>query len=136
MNNISRLLKEPEWEKKFSERERKEIDFCCEYVDTYNHGTDGHLVRTIVARMAVLLDMMEDGIVPDVETDPESDAEVEKEDNNAQQGLAKLADGDCTCSDNPNDGLRRCDTCEAAGILNEIGEIARDGLKEINEQQR
>lgn len=63
MNNISRLLENPEWEKKFSERERKEIDFCCEYAETYNHGTDGHLVRTIVAKMVVILDMMEDNII-------------------------------------------------------------------------
>ncbi len=56
--------------------------------------------------------------------------------DDVQQGLAKLADGDCTCGD--SDGLGRCGTCEAAGLLNDIAEIARCGLKEIkeiNEQQ-
>ena len=74
---MERLLENPGWERKFSERERKEIDFCCKYAETYNHGTDGHLARTIVARMAALLDMMEDGIITDIETDIDSWAEKE-----------------------------------------------------------
>jgi hypothetical protein len=63
IDKIKRLFTSPEWEREFDEREQKEIDFCCEYVDSYNHGTDGHNMRTIIAKMATLLDMSEDGLL-------------------------------------------------------------------------
>ena len=49
------------WETHFDERQRKEIAFCLIYADDFAHGTDGHNVKLIVAKMAKLLDM---GLVP------------------------------------------------------------------------
>jgi hypothetical protein len=49
------------WESHFDERQRKEIAFCLIYKDDFAHGTDGHNIRLIVAKMAELLDM---GLVP------------------------------------------------------------------------
>lgn len=49
------------WETHLDERQRKEIAFCRVYRDGFNHGTDGHNIRLIVAKLADLLDM---GIVP------------------------------------------------------------------------
>ena len=49
------------WETHFDDRQRKEIAFCLVYADNSAHGTDGHNIRLIVARMAQLLDM---GLVP------------------------------------------------------------------------
>lgn len=49
------------WETHFDERQRKEIAFCLVYADDFAHGTDGHNIRLIVAKMARLLDM---GIIP------------------------------------------------------------------------
>lgn len=49
------------WETYFDERQRKEIAFCLVYADDFAHGTDGHNIRLIVAKMAQLLDM---GLVP------------------------------------------------------------------------
>lgn len=49
------------WETHFDERQRKEISFCLLYADDFAHGTDGHNIRLIVAKLARLLDM---GIVP------------------------------------------------------------------------
>ena len=40
----------------FTERELKEIEFCRLYVDKFNHGTSGHNLRIIVAKMVYLLE--------------------------------------------------------------------------------
>ena len=46
------------WRILFNERELKEIDFCKIYAGVeFSHGTDGHLIRVIVARMATQLDV-------------------------------------------------------------------------------
>jgi len=49
------------WETHFDERQRKEIAYCIVYKNDFGHGTDGHNIRLIVAKMAELLDM---GLVP------------------------------------------------------------------------
>jgi len=40
----------------FTVRELQEIEFSRLYVEKYNHGTGGHLIRTIVSKMADLLE--------------------------------------------------------------------------------
>lgn len=40
----------------FSEREWMEIEFCRVYAEEYDHGTDGHLIRKLVAKLADLLE--------------------------------------------------------------------------------
>jgi hypothetical protein len=47
------------WAILFSERDLKEIAFCKLYADQFAHGTDGHLIRLIVARLAAQLDVQE-----------------------------------------------------------------------------
>ena len=44
------------WKTHFTERELKEIEFCRLYANSFNHGTDGHNIRNIVAKMVTLLD--------------------------------------------------------------------------------
>lgn len=44
------------WRKYFTVRERKEIAFDHLYARTFNHGTDGHNMRIIIAKFAELLD--------------------------------------------------------------------------------
>jgi hypothetical protein len=43
----------------FTEREQKEIEFCTVYVSLFNHGTDGHTLRSIIAKQASLITMLE-----------------------------------------------------------------------------
>ncbi len=57
------------WETHFDERQRKEIAFCLVYADDFAHGTDGHNIKLIVAKMARLLDM---GLVPPVQAPPDT----------------------------------------------------------------
>jgi len=40
----------------FTEKEWMEIEFNRLYVEEYGHGTSGHLIRTIVAKLADLLE--------------------------------------------------------------------------------
>jgi hypothetical protein len=40
----------------FTEREQKEIAFAQIYFRDFNHGTDGHNAKVIIAKMAALLD--------------------------------------------------------------------------------
>ncbi len=40
----------------FDERQQKEIEFCRTYLEKFAHGTDGHNLRMIVAKMAAILD--------------------------------------------------------------------------------
>jgi len=44
-----------DWKSNFDERQLKEIEFCCVYSKQYNHGTDGHNIRNIVAMMSSIL---------------------------------------------------------------------------------
>jgi len=44
-----------DWKSNFDERELSEIEFCCFYSKQYNHGTLGHNIRNIVAKMASIL---------------------------------------------------------------------------------
>lgn len=45
-----------DWRQHFDERQLKEIEFCRQYAEKYAHGTDGHNIRLIVAKLADLLD--------------------------------------------------------------------------------
>jgi len=45
--------------KHFNERQIKEIEFCLFYVSEFNHGTDGHNIRVIVAELVKLLNEKE-----------------------------------------------------------------------------
>lgn len=44
------------WKEVFDDRELKEIAFNKEYFLNYRHGTDGHILRMIIAKLAVILD--------------------------------------------------------------------------------
>ncbi len=44
------------WKEQLDEREMREIEFCRVYRARFGHGTDGHLLRILVAKMADLLD--------------------------------------------------------------------------------
>jgi hypothetical protein len=35
----------------FTDREQKEIQYCVMYMDDFNHGTDGHNMRIIIAKL-------------------------------------------------------------------------------------
>lgn len=48
-----------DWKSEFDKRELQEIHFCLLYRQEYDHGTSGHLLRTIIAKMARLLDKTE-----------------------------------------------------------------------------
>jgi len=39
-----------------SEREWMEVEYCRVYAEEYRHGTDGHLIRILVAKLADLLE--------------------------------------------------------------------------------
>ena len=45
-----------DWRAEFDERDQKEIAYCLEYQAHYGHGTLGHNIRMIVAKMATILD--------------------------------------------------------------------------------
>lgn len=40
----------------FTEREWMEIEYCRVYAEEYDHGTSGHLIRKLVAKLADLLE--------------------------------------------------------------------------------
>jgi hypothetical protein len=64
------------WKDQFTERERKEIEYCLIYQRDFGHGTDGHNIRLIVAK---LVNILEEGVVPsgeDVAKEPLSQSEV------------------------------------------------------------
>jgi hypothetical protein len=52
----------PMWYVFFDERQLKEIKFNKMYAEFFHHGTDGHNLRMIVARMAKVLDEIENQI--------------------------------------------------------------------------
>lgn len=49
------------WQSHLTERELKEVQLCRLYQQEFSHGTDGHNIRIIVAKLANLLDM---GLIP------------------------------------------------------------------------
>ncbi len=53
-----------EWKTHFTERELKEIEYCQLYQRDFHHGTDGHNIRLIVAK---LVNILEEGVVPNGE---------------------------------------------------------------------
>lgn len=48
-----------DWKSNFDERELKEIEFCVLYKQQFNHGTQAHNLRVIVAKMVSVLGKME-----------------------------------------------------------------------------
>lgn len=44
------------WKVHFTERELKEIEYCKIYQRDFAHGTDGHNIRMIVAKLTQLLE--------------------------------------------------------------------------------
>lgn len=44
------------WYEQLDDREIEEIIFSCEYVKEYNHGTDGHLSKTVISKLTNLLE--------------------------------------------------------------------------------
>lgn len=57
------------WLKHFDERQQKEIRFSQKYAKHFNHGTDGHHAKLIVAKMAELLNHIEDVLLSEDNTD-------------------------------------------------------------------
>ena len=60
------------------EREWMEVEFCRVYAEEYQHGTDGHLIRLLVAKLADLLEQYypdedDEGVVEVVGGDAEYD---------------------------------------------------------------
>lgn len=47
------------WRRFFTAREEQEIAFNHQYARMFQHGTDGHMARMIIAKMADLLDGIE-----------------------------------------------------------------------------
>lgn len=47
------------WQKDFDERQLDEIRFSKVYLKDFNHGTDGHNAKIIIAKMAGKLDTIE-----------------------------------------------------------------------------
>lgn len=44
------------WKIQLTDRERKEVEFCQEYAQNFNHGTDGHSRMLLVARLAQIIE--------------------------------------------------------------------------------
>jgi hypothetical protein len=53
------------WLDNFDDRQNKEIVFCEVYVKDFNHGTDGHNAKLIIAKMAELLDKVQKALLSD-----------------------------------------------------------------------
>lgn len=47
------------WLNNFDERQQKEIEFCVLYLNQFEHGTDGHNAKVIIAKMAIMLSNVE-----------------------------------------------------------------------------
>jgi len=52
-------MKQRLWAVNFDERQLKEIEFSEMYAENFQHGTDGHNAKLIIARMAKVLDGLE-----------------------------------------------------------------------------
>lgn len=50
------------WHAQFDKGQLKEIEFACLYAEKFNHGTDGHNSKLIVAKFAKMLDGLEDSL--------------------------------------------------------------------------
>ncbi len=50
------------WLNNFDERQQKEIEFSILYLNQFEHGTDGHNAKVIIAKMAGMLNEIEDYI--------------------------------------------------------------------------
>jgi len=58
------------WIENFDERQKKEIEFAKLYADKFDHGTDGHNAKLIMAKMAKMLDNIEAAMTPVPESNP------------------------------------------------------------------
>lgn len=47
------------WKTEFTERELKEIEFDRLYQEKFAHGTDGHNMRIIIAKLVAIIERME-----------------------------------------------------------------------------
>lgn len=56
------LLGHIDWKRFLDERQLKEVEFSRIYATQFSHGTDGHNAKLIIARMAQLLDLIEQHI--------------------------------------------------------------------------
>ena len=45
-----------DWKSAFTKRELKEIGFAVLYAQDFNHGTDGHNAKIIIAKMVKILE--------------------------------------------------------------------------------
>lgn len=52
------------WMSNFTDREIKEIEFAVLYKSRFAHGTDGHNAKIIIAKMAAMLDNIEEALHP------------------------------------------------------------------------
>ena len=68
--NNAHIENKPKWMVYLDERQIKEIVLARIYADDFNHGTDGHSRLILIARLADILDDMEqDGKEHDPQTD-------------------------------------------------------------------
>ncbi len=59
-SELKAAKKSSSWRNHFDEHQLKEIDFCEIYIKNFNHGTDGHSTKLIIAKMTELLDKIEE----------------------------------------------------------------------------
>jgi len=52
------------WLNNFDERQRKEIEFSIVYLNQFEHGTDGHNAKVIIAKMADMLNKIHYALAP------------------------------------------------------------------------
>jgi len=52
------------WLKNFDDRQQKEIIFSRMYASQFNHGTDGHNAKLIIAKMAEMLEKIHFALAP------------------------------------------------------------------------
>ena len=50
------------WLSNFDDRQQKEIEFCKLYAEKFSHGTDGHSAKLIIAKMASILNEIENEV--------------------------------------------------------------------------
>lgn len=53
------------WMNNFDERQQKEIEFSILYLNEFEHGTDGHNAKVIIAKMAGLLNKVQAALLSD-----------------------------------------------------------------------
>lgn len=64
---------ETTWKVQLTDRERKEVEFCQQYAQNFNHGTDGHSRMLVVARLAQIIDGLIDTQPAQVDPTPQSE---------------------------------------------------------------